>query len=148
MKKILLVIGIFSLMVGVSACKQKEKTQDTIEITSMADNSRNSLEWYGTYTGVIPCADCEGIKTQVILTDSNTYTIRREYLGKKEAVYTYSGTFTWSEDGGSISLKEDEREAATRFKVGENVLFQLDGEGKEITGDLANNYILVKVNTD
>jgi len=25
------------------------------------DNSANSLDWPGTYTGVVPCADCEGI---------------------------------------------------------------------------------------
>ncbi len=32
---------------------------------STGDNSQNSLDWPGTYTGTLPCADCEGIKTEI-----------------------------------------------------------------------------------
>ncbi|GGD94473.1 copper resistance protein NlpE [Planktosalinus lacus] len=35
--------------------------------------SENSLDWHGTYQGILPCADCEGIQTEVTLHDNNTH---------------------------------------------------------------------------
>ena len=32
-----------------------------------AHNSRNALDWAGTYEGVLPCADCPGIQTRLSL---------------------------------------------------------------------------------
>jgi hypothetical protein len=37
------------------------------------DTSRTSLDWPGTYTGVLPCADCEGIETTITLSVDLTY---------------------------------------------------------------------------
>jgi heat shock protein HslJ len=149
MKRIFLVVGILSLMIGLNACKGKQEKQNVPdEAIDAAHNSRNSLDWNGVYTGVIPCADCPGIRTKVVLNTDNTYTISREYVDRKDGLYNYSGSFVWDEDGGVISVKEDDREPATRFKVGENILIQLDMEGNVITGDLADNYVLVKANPD
>lgn len=141
-------MGIFSLMTGLNACKGKQEKQDAAGAVDAAHNSRNSLNWDGVYTGITPCADCPGIRTKIVLNGDNTYTVSREYMDSKDAVYNYSGSFDWSEDGGAVSLKEDERSPAIRFKVGEDALIQLDMEGNVITGDLADNYILVKAGPD
>ena len=37
--------------------KATETTTETIVV-----NAANSLDWAGKYEGVLPCADCEGIK--------------------------------------------------------------------------------------
>ncbi|MDR0508155.1 MAG: META domain-containing protein [Dysgonamonadaceae bacterium] len=149
MKKFVLVMGILSLVIGFNACKgKKQENQVVSEAIDAAHNSRNSLNWDGVYTGVIPCADCVGIRTKVILNTDNTYTVIREYIDKENGFYSYSGEIVWSEDGSDIILKEDERESATKFKVGENILMQLDKEGNIITGDLTDNYVLVKANPD
>ncbi|MFU8831928.1 MAG: copper resistance protein NlpE N-terminal domain-containing protein, partial [Wenzhouxiangella sp.] len=34
-----------------------------------ADSSRLSLDWVGTYSGVVPCASCPGIETSITLND-------------------------------------------------------------------------------
>jgi hypothetical protein len=58
-------------------------------------------------------------------------------------VFTGSGTFKWDNDGGVIIL--DTADFPPYYRVGENKLIQLDMQGKIITGSLAENYVLKKV---
>lgn len=111
--------------------------------SAMMDNSRNSLDWEGTYSGTIPCADCEGIEVQLNINNDLTYYKISAYLGKDDSSFTESGTFVWSEDGGSIAL-EGNPEGAQKYLVGENVLFLLDQDGNRINGDFEEMYQLKK----
>lgn len=104
--------------------------------------SQNSLDWTGIYSGVLPCADCEGISTMIELRQDNTYQLTQKYPGKDESVTTSTGAFSWTENGGEIVLKE--KSAPFHFKVGENRLFLLDGYGERVSGPLKDNYILNK----
>ena len=140
------------LLVATAGCKPKtqkqpseaEESSEQVS-TSFQDehNSRNSLDWNGTYQGTIPCADCEGIKTRLTLINSGEFNRTRTYLGKEETGRSDSGTFQWNEDGSEITLNPTEGEPQ-RYKVGENRLFQLDREGNRITGELADQYVLLK----
>lgn len=112
-----------------------------------AHNSRNSLDWNGTYKGVLPCADCEGIETSITLMKDGTYQRTVTYLGREEAGRTDRGDFEWDETGSKVILKPGEGEGP-QYQVGENVLFHLDRDGNRITGDLADNYTLMKNRTD
>ena len=105
--------------------------------------SRSSLDWAGTYEGVVPCADCEGIETSIVLDYDDTFVLRTTYLGKSDEVFEQRGTVVWDERGGAIRL--DVPRGAVHYLVGENVLIQLDREGNRITGDLAPRYRLAKV---
>lgn len=109
-----------------------------------AHNSQNSLDWQGTYKGVIPCADCEGIETEITLNADLTFTLKTKYLGKGDGkVFQETGSFVWDKTGGIISL-EGLKGRPSQYKVGENRLIQLDMEGNVITGDLAEKYVLTK----
>jgi uncharacterized lipoprotein NlpE involved in copper resistance len=110
-------------------------------------NSQNSLDWNGTYKGVIPCADCEGIRTSVTLMETGEFSLTRTYLGKEENPRTDSGTFQWDETGSKVTLVPSEGEPQM-YQVGENILFYLDREGNRITGDLAEKYQLMKNRAD
>jgi esterase/lipase len=99
----------------------------------------NSLDWDGTYTGILPCADCEGIETSLSIRNNMTYRLERRYIGKSDEIFRTEGKFKWSIDGRIIVL---ENETHGRYQVGENALFQLDIEGRRITGELADKYIL------
>ena len=105
-------------------------------------NSRNSLDWNGTYHGTLPCADCEGIHTIIELNQNNTFKLSQEYLNKNTKIEE-SGKFNWSKDGGKISFTTKDK-SNFNYKVGEGRLIQLDQDGNEITGALAENYILNK----
>jgi heat shock protein HslJ len=107
-------------------------------------NSKNALDWQGTYKGITPCADCEGIATEVILNNDLTYIIKTKYLGKNnEKVFEEKGTFTWDKTGTTI-IFNDFKGKPNQYKVGENKLIQLDMKGKIITGALAEKYVLTK----
>ena len=60
------------------------KNTSTDSIVPTGDNSYNALDWEGTYMGIVPCADCEGIEKTILLNKENTYTLTSKYLGKKE----------------------------------------------------------------
>jgi heat shock protein HslJ len=60
------------------------------------------------------------------------------------AVYEFSGTFYWENDGSTIVLN-NLTEHPTRYRVGDKLLIQLNMNGKKITGALKDNYVLVQV---
>jgi uncharacterized lipoprotein NlpE involved in copper resistance len=69
----------------------------------------DSLDWAGTYAGIIPCADCEGISVSVILNPDETYMVSYSYLGKGDNFpENTSSKFSWNEAGGAIALDTKE----------------------------------------
>lgn len=149
MKKTLLITAALGLFI--TSCSKKETTEvvvtePTVTVTDStaldtAHNSKNSLDWSGTYEGVLPCADCEGIKNTLTISDDNNFHLTQEYINKNFSVKD-SGTFTWDANGANITLNSKDNEF--NYKVGENRLIQLDLEGKEIDGALKDHYILIK----
>ncbi|WP_194777833.1 copper resistance protein NlpE [Pararhodonellum marinum] len=105
--------------------------------------SQLALDYLGVYTGVLPCADCEGIETTITLKENEEYSRKMVYLGKTGGnTHESSGKFSWNEAGNTISLTGED--APNQYFVGENVLFHLDQDGNRITGNLADNYRLNK----
>lgn len=130
---------------GDKSCGAKSEATST-EQTVAADGhtSQNALDYEGIYIGTLPCADCEGILTEITLKD-DTYHIRTTYLGVPEGqpnVFEDSGRYSWDPEGFVITLED--KNTPNQYQVGENVLFALDIEGKRITGNLADKYKLVK----
>lgn len=109
----------------------------------LGDNSRNSLDWQGVYTGTLPCADCPGIKTMIRLYD-DSYEMQSRYLERSDSVFTTRGSFSWNDEGSVITLSSGQN-VAGKWKVGENRLIMLDKDGKEIAGSTASAYSLAKV---
>ena len=107
-----------------------------------AHNSRNSLDWAGTYAGLIPSAGCMGIEVRLTLNGDSTYVLLYHYVGRENPEYRTTGSFTWDKAGSVVNL--DLRSGPNFYQVGENMLRQLDLEGKVITGDLAEMYVLRK----
>lgn len=109
--------------------------------SAVGDTSENSLDWNGTYEAVVPCADCPGIKTSLTLNDDKTFSITEEYLDRNSK-NNDKGTFSWDATGSIITLKG--KTANYKYKVGENILIQLDMDGKEIDGPNKDLYIFKK----
>lgn len=108
-----------------------------------AHNAKNSLDYIGTYKGILPCADCEGLETVICINENNTYNIKTQYQGKGDKVFEQKGTFSWNKEGNTIVL-EDVKNGPNQYFVGENTLTQLDMSGKKITGNLTAQYVLAK----
>ncbi|KPQ15064.1 MAG: NlpE family lipoprotein [Algoriphagus marincola HL-49] len=135
------------------SCQSEKNTEtvnedfpETIEVPinpTPGDNSMNALDWEGTYVGTLPCADCEGIETELTINYDGTYSYKTTYLGKETEAEEVTGTFQWDENGSVITLAGLDG-APGKYKVGENRIWHLDMEGKQIEGDLADRYILTK----
>ncbi|MDQ0780506.1 copper resistance protein NlpE [Chryseobacterium sp. W4I1] len=144
-----------------ASCNQKEKTTETTDAvsdsatvqtvtsdsitkatpTAAGDTSENALDWPGTYEAVIPCADCPGIKTSLTLNNDKTFSITEEYVDRNSKNQD-KGTFQWDAAGSVITLKG--KTANYKYKVGENILIQLDMDGQEITGPNKDLYVFKK----
>lgn len=106
-------------------------------------NAQNSLDWEGTYKGLTPCADCEGIETEVTLKKDMSFVIKTKYKGKSDKFSEEHGKFKWDDKGSNITL-EGLKGHPAQFFVGENTLTQLDMNGNKVTGELAEMYVLKK----
>jgi copper homeostasis protein (lipoprotein) len=116
-------------------------------VADAAHNSRNSLDWPGTYLGTVPCADCEGIRTTVTLRADGSFERELLYLGKAETPKRDSGQFSWNDAGSVVTLALGDG-STQMYQVGENQLFHLDRAGKRIVGELADRYVLGRVARD
>lgn len=136
------------LITILSACTTGQKSSVNTKM-SAEDNSRNSLDWTGVYKGTLPCADCEGIVTEIRLNEDNSYEKVSDYLGKGESNFRESGIFEWDETGGKIVISNTTSDIKEWYRVGENRLIALDSEGNDIESSIpAEMYILNKLDID
>ncbi len=150
MKKRIFILGFFFLII-VSCQKQTKNEAIVTNVTVVnidsakedSHTSQNSLDYIGVYKGILPCADCDGIKTTLELKENATYSLKTSYQGKSTKVFEEKGRFTWGSKGNTIVLN-DVKNAPNQYFVGENLLTQLDMSANKITGNLASNYILRK----
>ncbi len=138
MKK--LVIALITCICMMLSCKPHMNNK---KAEFIGDNSRTSLDWNGTYYGILPSADCEGIQSMIILNNDLTYSYKTRYQGKEDVeIITKTGKFQWSDDGSKVTLEG--LPEPNIFLVGENRLFKLDENGKRSQNDLKAKYILEK----
>jgi hypothetical protein len=140
---------ILSSLLLVLSCQPKssvegpENSDDTVVLPT-GDNSKTSLDWAGTYTGVLPCASCAGIEIKLEIEEDFSYKLSTVYLGKTSEPALQSGTFYWNDAGSIIALGG--LEEVYQFQVGESQLIKLDQAGNKIEGALADKYVLLKIN--
>ena len=115
-------------------------------ISCASDQSGSSVspqEIAGMYEGKLPCADCAFIEYTVELDEVLRFMDNMDYAGKSSNAVTASGTYSIGDDG-LITLDKPTQGFKYLRKHPEGLLM-LDKDGNEITGDLANLYILHKV---
>jgi heat shock protein HslJ/uncharacterized lipoprotein NlpE involved in copper resistance len=128
-------VALAALAGGCSGAEEGMKTtQDATKATLVT----------GTYQGVVPCADCEGIAYRLQLNPDFTWTDSRTYKGRSEEPSEESGEYAFSDDG-MIVLDRDGEEGMKYFRKTSRGLLMLDIQGKEITGNLAAKYVLTPV---
>ena len=139
-----LVLSVAAAFLTITACQEKESQntvhKDHTESSEQVDmhTSRNSLDWMGSYFGTLPCASCPGINQYIILNENDTYQISSDYIGEEGPVMDENGSIVWTEDGSTIQLGE------SFYRVEENQLRMIGADGNEVTGDMAENYVLKK----
>jgi uncharacterized lipoprotein NlpE involved in copper resistance len=154
MIKTILAISLASLFLVACNKVENKKTDEQLPPTatqtaseSVIDHTHtaeNSLDWNGTYKGILPCADCDGIETELELNLDKTYELKETYLGKGDGkAFESQGSFQFDSKNSSI-IKLDKAGDSRKYFVAEGYLNALDMDGNEITGDLADHYKLTK----
>lgn len=147
MKKLFIAVAVIGMLYSCGGNTQKNEAEkpgtEAQAVPNNVDehNAKSSLDYKGTYSGKVPTASGEGMIVSITLEDS-TYVKKTEYVGKK-GTSEDKGKYTWNTEGNTVIL-DGIKDAPSHYFVGENTLTQLDMEGKKITGELADQYILRK----
>lgn len=160
MKKVFVTIAVLALTLG--ACKNttqqmqegaeqvlnsvEERTEQVLNKAEETVKETTTLIKEeivkGSYEGILPCADCDGIQFEITLNADKTYELKQTYLGKKETLTdTFKGNYSLQDNLVKLDGLKD---MSSTFKVEINQLRYLNMEGNEVTGELADKYILKK----
>lgn len=94
----------------------------------------------GTYSGIVPCADCEGINYQLTFGPDSTFTEKMVYIGKSADPVEAKGTWRFK-DSIRIVLNW-QNGGSEQLEYSNGKLFMLDPSGKKMEGPLADKFIL------
>jgi uncharacterized lipoprotein NlpE involved in copper resistance len=142
-KFILFTALIFNTMACESQQQDAAGAQDETSPNPDMHDSRSSLDWSGTYSCTVPCADCDGISTILSLSEDGTFQKSVEYLGKADMRFTEEGSFEWNGAGSVVYLlsKDGSKPA---YQVAENALYPLDKNGQRLGGEDSSSFVLNK----
>jgi uncharacterized lipoprotein NlpE involved in copper resistance len=107
------------------------------------DDAQKASDWTGSYSGISPCADCPGMKTDITLNSDNTYSLQEQYLEKEKAPRSFKGAFTWDDTKSIITL--DAEGDHHKFKVMDGKVTLLDKFGDPKQGGKPEDFVLQKV---
>ena len=57
-----------------------------------------------SYSGVLPCADCSGLKTSLFLQQDGTYILQEIYQGSKDGDQAFASYGSWARTADSIAV--------------------------------------------
>ena len=92
----------------------------------------------GTFTGTLPCADCPGIDTQLVLSADGTYTITESYQERPAPALKGDGTWTAEENNQRLRLDPNSKSDNDRLFaiLSHDEIRQLDMQGNPIESSL------------
>ena len=121
---------------------------DSITITDTineAKNAKNSIDYFGTYEGVLPCfkSDCKEIELSIQLIENDVFIYSTKRLGIDQEPLMTTGNYHF-EDNGNIIVLDQIANVPNAYYISEGKLYQLDKDKKKIEGENAKKYILLK----
>lgn len=97
----------------------------------------------GTFSGLIPCADCPGIELTVSFNPDSSFL---ESMIYQERNSSFKDSGQWDRDGKILKVKYNNEQATPRYFLikSDSTIAWLDADKKEIEGPLKEHYILKK----
>ncbi len=136
--KVMILGAALTALAAACGSNTTKRAADTPPSASDMHTSEMSINYQGTYKGVIPAADCPGIEMTLKLGADGSYDLHMKYL-ERDADFKASGEY--AVEGNLLTL---EGSTPGYYKIEENRLRYLDAEKKPIEGELAEHYILNK----
>ena len=130
MKQFILLSLLMALTI--TACqtdsKPVKKSQNNEKELTEVKNALEEIDWPGTYEGILPCNDCEGIRLKIVLQKSN-YVLKGYYKGRDNSNFSHEGELEWKNES-VIHLEYDN--LSYNFLVTKKELKVLDEAGEVI----------------
>ena len=139
--------NVFSLFVAliIVSCasnKSEKEVEDKNPQICNLHNAENSLDYCGTYNGIIPAADCPGINVTLSINKDKTFSLLYDYIDR-DSKFESKGIYLIK---GNYLITVGEKNDSTFYKVEENKLRILDGDKQIIRGKLEDKFVLNKKN--
>lgn len=138
-------MGLLLATVAVMSCTGGQKKAVATE-EGAAEEAVVEAAYYGTYEGVLPCADCPGIKVTLTIKEDTTYDLKEEYLEEEDGVMKESGTYRLVLNDEVIELLTPSSGDKTYYRILDGSVALTDSTGVLNEGELAEAYVLKKVN--
>lgn len=106
-------------------------------LTSCAQKETN---WVGTYRGVLPCINCEGLEATLTLKEDTTFLLKINFLGSDVTIPDTTGNVTWTKPNKLFAL-DIKSYFSSQFEIAGDTLFNLDLDGKRVVGADAPKFI-------
>lgn len=129
-----------TLLLTVSFLISCNRPKDQQETTTLG-TEQPELNVPAMYTGTLPCADCPGIDYQLIL-EEDQFTEIYNYQDRSPGRFEETGS--WKIEADTLTLVGLENLILKRFLLDEEKLILLNLQNEQITGDLADMYVLQK----
>ena len=131
------VFAVSVVVVGLASCSKKDKNQEVVFIEPALLDTIFS----NSYEGIIPCPDCPGIETTVRIYSDSTISRTVYYQEKSTLPTTKIGT--WTLEDSVFHATFDREKLFFKIKDADKIL-RVGSDFKEVSGDLAANYVLHK----
>lgn len=145
MKNKILILAAALAIVSCGGNARKKPAVDNEQKTAVAvpdmHNAETSLDYRGTYSGILPAADGPGIEVTLKLKPDGTYEQHLKYIDRN-AEFDEKGGYAVTEN--LLTLTPADGSGPEYYKVEENRLRRLDAEKQPVTGALADHYVLTK----
>jgi copper homeostasis protein (lipoprotein) len=113
---------------------------------TLASNHEQPFEaMQQSFSGVVPCADCSGIKTSLFLQQDGTYILQETYQGARDGDLATASYGKWARTADKLVLTDGKGEKRYFRPQGEN-LEMLDIHGEPIVSQF--NYQLTPTKQD
>lgn len=113
LRELSIAVGVLFLLTACSTKKQPIIKQEKIEKPQQKiiidTTEKEDLNWRGYYFGILPCDDCNGIKTWIKLSGTKediSYSLIENYDGIEGKIINSSGKAKWSSSDSIVTLKD------------------------------------------
>ncbi|TZF81456.1 copper resistance protein NlpE [Pedobacter sp. BS3] len=140
-------------LLGVLGCHRNDKVKLQGDTDPSLADSLSEKPVTNSFAGVLPCADCAGIDTRLVLFADSTYSLSEKYLKKDNGTpFMTRGSYTvrngFQKDKRALVVILDESNPQNKryyvqYSAKPKYLYMLDKDGRPITSKLS--YMLKKV---
>ena len=125
------------ILFHVSCSSGKKENRDN------AIPQKPSSNFSGTFSGVIPCADCPGIEASLSFNRDSSFL---ESMIYQERNTSFKDSGQWIRDGKFVEVRYNDKKASPRYFLikSDSTIAWLDANKNEIEGPLKDHYILKK----